>query len=91
MVFDVAVVAFYLITINVIGLRFSGAKNLQDYFLGGRSIPWLVACFSIVATETSTLTFISIPGLAYTQGLGFLQVVQRQSSKQLLLRCHFLL
>lgn len=74
MAFDIAVVAFYLVLINLIGLRFSGAKNLHDYFLGSRSIPWIVACFSIVATETSTLTFISIPGLAYTQGMGFLQV-----------------
>ncbi len=71
---DLAVILAYLLIINVIGLRFSGSRNVKDYFLGSRSIPWLAACFSIVATETSTLTFISIPGLAYISGLGFLQV-----------------
>lgn len=71
---DLAVILAYLLIINVIGLRFSGSRDIKDYFLGSRSIPWLAACFSIVATETSTLTFISIPGLAYISGLGFLQV-----------------
>lgn len=40
-------------------------KSSADYFLGGKNIPWVVAMFSIVATETSVLTFISIPGIAY--------------------------
>ena len=40
-------------------------NSSEDYFLGGRKIPWLVSMFSIVATETSVLTFISVPGLAY--------------------------
>ena len=71
---DLVVVMAYLAVVILIGLRFSGAKTVQDYFLGNRSIPWLVACFSIVATETSTLTFISVPGLAYVQGMGFLQI-----------------
>jgi SSS family solute:Na+ symporter len=71
---DFGIIVFYLFVINVVGIRFSGSKNVKDYFLGSRSIPWLVACFSIVATETSTLTFISIPGLSYIQGMGFLQV-----------------
>jgi len=71
---DLGVIVAYLIIINFIGIRYSSSKSMGDYFLGGRSIPWLVACFSIVATETSTLTFISIPGLAYISGMGFLQV-----------------
>ena len=74
MTLDLSIILFYLVLINIIGLRFSGSKSVNDYFLGSRSIPWLIACFSIVATETSTLTFISIPGLAYISGLGFLQV-----------------
>lgn len=72
---DLLIIAGYLVIINVIGIAFSGKRNLSGYFLGSRSIPWWVACFSIVATETSTLTFISIPGLAYISGMGFLQIV----------------
>lgn len=71
---DIAVILAYLVLINVIGLKYSGAKSMSDYFLGSRSIGWGLACFSIVATETSSLTFISIPGLAYAKGMGFLQI-----------------
>ena len=49
-------------------------KNVRDYFIGSDNIPWWAVCFSIVAAETSTLTFISIPGLAYLTNLNFLQV-----------------
>ena len=50
-------------------------KNATDYFVADRAIPWWAVLFSIVASETSALTFISIPGLAYLGNLGFLQVV----------------
>src|SRR5829696_1399285 len=50
-------------------------KDAQDYFVADRAIPWWAVLFSIVASETSALTFISIPGLAYLGNLGFLQVV----------------
>ncbi len=49
-------------------------KSSSDYFVAGRSLPWLTAMFSIVATETSVLTFISIPGLAYRGDWQFLQL-----------------
>ena len=49
-------------------------KSSDDYFLGGRNLPWPVAMFSIVATETSVLTFISVPGLAYRGDWAFLQL-----------------
>jgi Na+/proline symporter len=49
-------------------------KSSEDYFLGGRNLPWPVAMLSIVATETSVLTFISIPGLAYRGDWFFLQL-----------------
>jgi solute:Na+ symporter, SSS family len=49
-------------------------KDAQDYFVADRAIPWWAVLFSIVASETSALTFISIPGLAYLGNLGFLQV-----------------
>jgi len=49
-------------------------KTTSDYFLGGRTLPWIVAMFSVVATETSVLTFISVPGLAYQKDWYFLQI-----------------
>jgi solute:Na+ symporter, SSS family len=71
---DIAVIAGYMVAINIIGIACARVTSVNDYFLGNRSIPWPVACFSIVATETSSLTFISIPGLAYISGMGFMQV-----------------
>jgi SSS family transporter len=49
-------------------------KNTIDYFLGGRQIPWFAVTFSIVATETSVLTFISIPAVSYQGNMTFLQI-----------------
>ena len=49
-------------------------KTTSDYFLGNKKLPWVVAMFSIVATETSVLTFISIPGIAYRGNWFFLQL-----------------
>ena len=49
-------------------------KDAKDYFIAGKKIPWWAILFSVVATETSALTFISIPGLAYTTNLTFLQI-----------------
>jgi SSS family transporter len=52
-------------------------KTTADYFLGDRSVPWWAVAFSIVATETSTITFISVPGIAFSRGgnFQFLQLV----------------
>ena len=44
--------------------QFSSNKSLNDFFLAGKNVPWVAAMFSIVATETSVLTFISIPGIS---------------------------
>jgi len=49
-------------------------KNAKDYFVGNGALPWWAILISIVATETSALTFISIPGLAYLGNLTFLQI-----------------
>src|SRR5437667_293607 len=74
--FDFAIIALYLAGITLFGLRFrKRQRSLRDYFLADRTIPWWAIAFSIVAAETSTLTIISIPGLAYDTNLGFLQVV----------------
>ncbi|MBK8380623.1 MAG: hypothetical protein IPL16_01775 [Ignavibacteria bacterium] len=72
---DYGIVIFYLIAVAFFGIYTSGKQtNVKDYFLGSKSIPWWAACFSVVATETSTLTFISIPGLAYISNMNFLQL-----------------
>ena len=72
---DWLIIIAYLVGVIVFGLWMGkGQKNTRDYFLGSRNIPWWGVSLSIVATETSALTFISIPGLAYTGNLGFLQV-----------------
>jgi SSS family transporter len=73
---DLGIIAVYLIGITLFGLRFrKRQRTLRDYFLAGRDIPWWAISLSIVAAETSTLTIISIPGLAYDTNLTFLQVV----------------
>src|SRR6202045_2803505 len=73
---DLAIIALYLAGITLFGLRFrKRQRTLRDYFLAGRDIPWWAIGISIVAAETSTLTIISTPGLAYDTNLTFLQVV----------------
>jgi SSS family transporter len=73
---DFAIIAVYLAGITLFGLRFrKRQRSLRDYFLADRSIPWWAIALSIVAAETSTLTIISTPGLAYDTNLTFLQVV----------------
>jgi solute:Na+ symporter, SSS family len=73
---DFTIIAIYLAGINWFGLRFrKRQRSLKDYFLADRNIPWWAIALSIVAAETSTLTIISIPGLAYDTNLQFLQVV----------------
>src|SRR5437588_195885 len=73
---DFAIIAAYLLGITLFGLHFrKRQRTLRDYFLAGRNIPWWAIALSIVAAETSTLTIISIPGLAYDTNMTFLQVV----------------
>ena len=72
---DYIIIVSFLIAIAIYGSLSGGKqKNTNDYFLGSKQVPWWIVCFSIVAAETSTLTFISIPGLAYLTNLNFLQV-----------------
>jgi solute:Na+ symporter, SSS family len=73
---DFTIIALYLAGITLFGLRFrKKQRSLRDYFLAGRDIPWWAIALSIVAAETSTLTIISIPGMAYDTNLTFLQVI----------------
>jgi solute:Na+ symporter, SSS family len=73
---DYLVIGGYLLAITLFGSRFARfQKTTRDYFLSGHSVPWWAICFTIVATETSTLTFISVPATAYGGDLTFLQLV----------------
>jgi len=73
---DLLIIAVYLAGITLFGLRFrKQQRSMRDYFLADRNIPWWAIALSIVAAETSTLTIVSIPGLAYDTNLTFLQVI----------------
>jgi SSS family solute:Na+ symporter len=69
-------VLVYLAGINLLGFVIGrGQRDARDYFLGSHAMPWWAVMGSIVATETSALTFLSIPGDAYRTGFAFLQLV----------------
>jgi len=81
---DLTIVIAYLLAVTALGMRFrrsqqAGASNTQaagrEYFLGGRTAPWWALAFSIVATETSTLTIIGTPAISYAGNLAFIQLV----------------
>ena len=72
---DGAVIAVYVMGVVGLGLALRGRQQaMGDYFLGRGRIGWPLAMMSIVATETSTVTFLSVPGVAYTGNLTFLQL-----------------
>jgi len=63
---DLGIVIAYLLSITALGIHFRrGQSSARDYFLGGRTAPWWALAFSIVATETSTLTIIGTPAISY--------------------------
>lgn len=72
---DGSIVLLYLLGVTYAGIHIARNQSTpSDYFLGGKQLSWWSVGFSIVASETSTLTFISIPGLAYKGNLAFLQL-----------------
>jgi solute:Na+ symporter, SSS family len=72
---DYTVIAAYLLAITAFGTWFARfQKTTVDYFLTGRSVPWWAICFTIVATETSTLSFIGVPAGSYAGNMTFLQL-----------------
>jgi solute:Na+ symporter, SSS family len=73
---DLLVVVAYLIGVTIFGAHFRKSQHsLRDYFLGGRRLPWWAIALSVVSAETSILTIISTPGIAYRSNLAFLQLV----------------
>lgn len=73
---DLGIILAYLAGITLFGARFrKGQTSLRDYFLGGRTAPWWAISLSIVSAETSTLTIVGTPALAFSGNLGFLQIV----------------
>jgi SSS family transporter len=73
---DLLVIAAYLAGVTLFGLRFRvRQRTLKAYFLAGNTIPWWAISLSIVAAETSTLTIISVPGLAYEKDFRFMQLI----------------
>ena len=72
---DVLVIFAYLAIVTVLGVWVGRRqRDAKDYFVAGREIAWWAVLFSVVASETSALTFISIPATAYGGNLGFLQL-----------------
>ena len=72
---DIAILVVYLIGVVLLGLWIGRkAGSVSDFVVGGRDRPWWLILFSIVATETSTVTFLSIPGFAYTRDMTWLQI-----------------
>src|SRR5467141_3511530 len=72
---DIAVIFAYFAAVMAFGLLLAGRqRDATDYFLGHRGLPWWALMFSVVATETSALTVISVPGLAARGDLTFLQI-----------------
>ncbi len=90
-ILDGFIIVAYLIAVALIG-SLSGGKQrtIKDYFLGGSRVPWWAVAFSIVAAETSSLTFISIPGLAYVSNLSFLQLTVGFLTARILIALFFL-
>src|SRR6202034_136317 len=73
---DLAIVVVYLLGITGLGMWFRrGSQDVREYFLSGRTAPWWALAFSIVATETSTLTIIGTPAISYGGNMTFLQLV----------------
>jgi Na+/proline symporter len=74
---DLGIVAAYILGMTLFGVRFArGQKDLRTYFVGGRDVGWFMVLVSIVATETSAVTFLSVPGVAFNPDGGNLTFLQ---------------
>src|SRR5215211_2731284 len=74
---DLAIVVVYILGMTLLGVWFTRAqKDLRTYFVGGRDVGWFMVLMSIVATETSAVTFLSVPGLGFNPDGGDLTFLQ---------------
>ena len=88
---DTAVMVMYFLLISGLGLFLSRfQKDSRSYFLADRNVPWWAACLSVVATETSVLTFIGVPAIAYSGDLKFIQLTAGYLIARILLAAFFL-
>lgn len=88
---DLAIVIAYLAGVTLLGIYFRGKqKSARDYFLGGKNAAWWALAFSIVATETSTLTIVGTPALAYGGNMAFLQLAMGYIVGRILISLIFL-
>jgi len=72
--FDWIVLIVTLLFIVIYGVwKTKGSKNVEDYILGSNETPWYTVGLSVMATQASAITFLSTPGQAYHDGMGFLQ------------------
>jgi len=72
--FDWIVLIFTLLFIVIYGVwKTKGSKNVEDYILGSNETPWHTVGLSVMATQASAITFLSTPGQAYHDGMGFIQ------------------
>ncbi len=72
---DLGVIVLYVVGCTALGARLgSKSTGLKGYFLGESNIPAWAVMISIVATETSTATFLSVPGVAYKGDFSYLQL-----------------
>lgn len=70
-IFDIIVIIAYLILLPCVTIALSRRGSAQDFLSAHHDLPWWAICLSLVATETSTLTFVSVPGIGYHDGLVF--------------------
>jgi SSS family solute:Na+ symporter len=72
---DLAVLLAYMAFMVVLGMWLGrGARDVAEYAVGSRDLPWWLILFSIIATETSSVTFLSIPGFAFERDFTWLQI-----------------
>lgn len=72
--FDWIVLIITLLFIVIYGAwKTRGSKNVEDYILGNNETPWFTVGLSVMATQASAITFLSTPGQAYHDGMGFVQ------------------
>ena len=72
--FDWIILIVTLLFIVIYGAwKTKGSKNVEDFILGGNETPWHIVGLSVMATQASAITFLSTPGQAYHDGMGFVQ------------------